>query len=87
MQYFDRPHFYQETQRVLCPQGGVIAIFENNRDWQKSAFLAAYEDWLKKNVQSPKQAPYSRSYRKYPFLDELQTEFHDAQEHQISWST
>jgi ubiquinone/menaquinone biosynthesis C-methylase UbiE len=45
IQWFDRPKFYAEAARVLCP-AGTLAIFENNRDWRNSALLDAHEDFL-----------------------------------------
>ena len=64
-QWFDRSRFYPEAARVLCP-GGVIAILQNNRDWESSAFLDDYEALLEEN--SP---GYSRHYRDFDYGHEL----------------
>ena len=55
--WFDRPAFFREALRVLSPRG-VLFLIENNRNWKRSAFLAAYEDLLEEL--SPN---YSRHYR------------------------
>ena len=55
--WFDRPAFFREALRVLSPRG-VLFLIEKNRNWKRSAFLAAYEDLLEEL--SPN---YSRHYR------------------------
>ena len=55
--WFDRPAFFREALRALSASG-VLFLIENNRDWKRSAFLAAYEDLLEEL--SPN---YSRHYR------------------------
>ena len=55
--WFDRPAFFREALRVLSASG-VLFLIENNREWKRSAFLAAYEDLLEEL--SPN---YSRHYR------------------------
>ncbi len=63
--WFDRPVFYREAARVLQRDGG-LAILQNNRDWQKSAFLEAYEEFLEKHSEH-----YSRYYRSFDIAAEL----------------
>jgi SAM-dependent methyltransferase len=65
-QWFDRPAFFAECRRVLHP-GGVVAVLENNRSWQRSGLLAAYEDFLEEA--SP---GYRRDYRAFDYRSELQ---------------
>ena len=65
VQWFDRPAFYAEALRVLRP-GGVLAVAQNNRDWQGSGFLESYEALLERY--SP---GYSRSYRSFDVLAEF----------------
>ena len=55
--WFDQPAFFREALRVLSASG-VLFLIENNRDWKRSAFLAAFEDLLEEL--SPN---YSRCYR------------------------
>jgi ubiquinone/menaquinone biosynthesis C-methylase UbiE len=43
--WFDRPHFYAETARVLTP-GGSMALIQNERRWWDSEALAEYETIL-----------------------------------------
>lgn len=65
VQWFDRPAFYTEAVRVLRP-GGILAVLQNNREWQRSEFLNAYETLLEQY--SP---GYSRSYRSFDVLAEF----------------
>jgi SAM-dependent methyltransferase len=65
-QWFDRRAFYAETMRVLRPHG-AIALIQNNRHWQESEFLSAYETLLERS--SP---GYSRNYRAFDYRQELE---------------
>lgn len=82
IQWFDRPRFYAEAARVLLP-GGVLAIVQNNRDWQGVRWLDAYERFLEEN--SP---GYSRAYRDFDLEGELTTAagFRDFQRHEARWT-
>ena len=57
LHWFDRPAFFREALRVLSASG-VLFLIENNRDWKRSAFLAAYED-----LPEELSPDYSRHYR------------------------
>jgi ubiquinone/menaquinone biosynthesis C-methylase UbiE len=65
LQWFSRQQFYQEASRIL-KQNGVLAIVQNNRDWENSPFLDDYEQLLEKY--SP---GYSRHYRSFNITEEL----------------
>lgn len=65
IQFFDRPVFYAEAERVLCP-GGLLGVLQNNRDWRASALLDAYETYAEANA-----AGYSRDYRDIDLMGEL----------------
>ena len=65
LQWFDRPRFYAEARRVLRPCG-TLAVLQNNRDWQSSAFLEEYETFLESN-----NPVYSRNYRAFDIQSEL----------------
>ena len=65
LQWFDRPEFYKEACRVLRP-GGTLGILQNNRDWQSSTFLDAYESFME--TQNPS---YNRNYRAFDIFGEL----------------
>lgn len=65
LQWFDRPRFYAEARRVLR-SSGVLAILQNNRSWQRSAFLAEYESFLESHGPA-----YRRDYRAFPIEQEL----------------
>ncbi len=65
VQWFERPLFYSEVRRVLV-SGGTFAILENNRRWQCSPFLDAYEGFLEAHSES-----YSRHYREHDYSSEL----------------
>jgi ubiquinone/menaquinone biosynthesis C-methylase UbiE len=66
LQWFDRPRFYTEAVRVLRP-AGTLAVIQNNRDWQGSTFLDAWETFLE--GQNP---AYNRNYRAFDIHSELQ---------------
>lgn len=57
IQFFDRPVFYAQADRLLAP-GGLLSVIQNNRVWQKSPLLDAHERFVETNDPS-----YSRSYR------------------------
>ena len=65
LHWFDRPRFYAESARIL-EAGGCLAIMQNNRDWENSAFLNAYESFLETHIDQ-----YSRYYRSFDILEEL----------------
>jgi SAM-dependent methyltransferase len=64
-QWFDRRAFYAEARRVLHA-GGIVVLLENNRSWQRSGLLAAYETFLE--AASP---GYRRDYRAHDYCVEL----------------
>lgn len=82
IQWFDRPRFYAEAARLLLPGGG-LAVIQNNRDWQHSAFLDDYETFLETHGDR-----YTRHYRDLPLEDELQAlvGFGDYQRHESRWT-
>lgn len=63
--WFDRPRFYAEVTRVLA-RGGVLAIMQNNRAWERSTLVDAYETLLERH--SP---GYVRAYRVFDIAAEL----------------
>jgi SAM-dependent methyltransferase len=67
VQWFDRPSFYSEALRVLHATG-TLALLQNNRDWQQSKFLDAYEALLESAGTG-----YCRSYRDFDYASELRT--------------
>lgn len=80
VQWFDRPAFFAEAQRVLAPKG-VLVLLENNRDWRNSALLDAYESLLEANAPG-----YSRHYRDHDYAAELTAAgFSDVNIHTVSW--
>lgn|GEM_PF-455132 len=80
VQWFARPAFFAESRRVLAANG-ILALLENNRNWQSSAFLEAYETLLEDNTPG-----YSRFYRDHDYAVELQTSgFSDVNAHSITW--
>lgn len=79
-QWFDRPAFYAEARRALRPHG-AIALIQNNRNWQTSEFLSAYEALLESS--SP---GYSRNYRAFDYRQELEAQgFTRIRVHQAEW--
>ncbi len=85
-QWFDRPAFYAEARRVLKPNG-VIAIYENNRDWQNSAFLETHEAFLESySIDMASGKKYSRHYRDFPYEAELSENFADAHTQAFPWT-
>ncbi|HEX3997718.1 MAG TPA: methyltransferase domain-containing protein [Pirellulales bacterium] len=79
--WFDRERFYAEAARVLAP-GGIVALVFNNRRWQDDAFQEDFETLLERI--SP---GYSRSYRDFAFLAELQAQndFGPAAQSHVDW--
>lgn len=85
-QWFNRPDFYGTINRILKPNG-VVAIYENNRDWQHSELLDQHEKFLEQySVNTETQQHYSRHYRDIPYTQELATHFRDVQERDFSWT-
>ncbi|TAK76024.1 MAG: class I SAM-dependent methyltransferase, partial [Gammaproteobacteria bacterium] len=72
VQWFDRPKFYVEVHRIL-KEGGVVAIYENNRDWKKSRFLEKYEELLEQYAYKDDGSQYSRFYRDFSYDEELKS--------------
>ncbi len=64
-QWMDRPLLLSTVSNQL-QTGGVMAVIQNNRDFQNSQFLAAYETLLEE--MSPN---YCRYYRNFDFLQEM----------------
>jgi len=81
IQWFEREVFYREAGRVL-QSGGCLALLQNNRNWQMSALLEAYEKFLEEHGES-----YSRHYRDLPIADELEAlaDFREATSVQVEW--
>lgn len=65
VQFFDRPLFYAEANRILAPNG-ILSIIQNNRVWQDSPLLDAHETFVENNDPS-----YSRDYRDIDLEGEL----------------
>ena len=65
IQFFNRPIFYREVGRVLR-KDGLLAVFQNERQWKKSDFLEDYEQFVERL-----DPGYSRNYRKFNLLAEL----------------
>lgn len=84
VQWFDRPKFYAEAHRALR-RGGVIALFENNRDWRRSAFLEAHEAFLEAHAVRKDGSRYSRHYRDHPYAQELFRTFGNVTARQFEW--
>lgn len=82
--WFDRPRFYTEALRVLRP-GGVIGIFENNRDWRRSALLDVHEGFLEAHAVRRDGSRYSRFYRDHPYAQELLRAFGNVVAEQFTW--
>ena len=80
--WFDRPAFYTETSRVLAP-GGTVAVLNNDRDWESSDFVDAYEGLLERYGDD-----YRRDYRVFDTVGEMNaTEgLADAVEHSSAWT-
>ncbi|MFS8180157.1 class I SAM-dependent methyltransferase [Pseudovibrio denitrificans] len=80
-QWFDRPRFYEEAQRLLI-KGGHLVIIENNRQLEGSAFMDAYETLIETH-----NSAYSRDYRKFDYAQEMvQAGFADTQIQSFPWS-
>jgi len=85
-QWFNRNLFYCEVQRILKPNG-VVAIYENNRDWENSDFLAKHEEFLEKySVDTNTQEYYSRYYRNFPYENELVEKFKNKKTSTFLWN-
>ncbi|MDE1997078.1 MAG: methyltransferase domain-containing protein [Rhizobiaceae bacterium] len=85
IQWFDRPKFYAEVARVLRP-GGVLAVFENNRDWQRSGLLEEHETFLETHAVRGDGSRYSRFYRDHPYAQELFRLFGNVVASQFTWT-
>jgi ubiquinone/menaquinone biosynthesis C-methylase UbiE len=84
MHWFDRPAFYAEAARVLAP-GGTLAVFENNRDWRRSALLDEHEAFLEAHAVKKSGAAYSRFYRDHPYAQELFRAFGKVRAERFEW--
>jgi ubiquinone/menaquinone biosynthesis C-methylase UbiE len=84
MHWFDRPAFYAEAARVLA-SGGVLAVFENNRDWRRSALLDEHEAFLEAHAVEKSGAAYSRFYRDHPYAHELFRAFGNVRAEKFEW--
>jgi len=79
-QWFDRALFLAEARRVLGARG-VLAVLQNDRDWQQGGVTAAYEEFLEAN--SP---GYRRHYRSFDTADELELGgFHHPRSAEPHW--
>lgn len=83
-QWFDRPKFYAEVLRIL-KFGGIVAIYENNRDWQNSEFLAKHETFLETYADKSDGTKYSRYYRDFDYAGELKKIFHHVETQTFTW--
>ncbi|GAB3714580.1 class I SAM-dependent methyltransferase [Nocardiopsis nanhaiensis] len=79
--WFDRPAFYAESARLLTT-GGTLAVLNNNRDLDGSAFTDDHEDLLERY--SP---GYDRYYRTYDLVGEMSETrtLTGATEHTFPW--
>jgi ubiquinone/menaquinone biosynthesis C-methylase UbiE len=85
MHWFDRPAFYAEAARILAP-GGVLAVFENNRNWRRSALLDAHEAFLETHATDEKSGlAYSRFYRDHPYAQEMFHAFGNVRAERFEW--
>jgi len=84
MHWFDRPAFYAEAARVLGPSG-ILAVFENNRNWRQSALLDAHESFLEAHAIERSGAVYSRFYRDHPYAQELFRAFGNVRAEKFEW--
>lgn len=83
--WFDRQKFYSEAQRIL-KTGGILAIIENNRNYQKSEFLDKYESFLESYVINPTtQVKYCRHYKDYDYKAEMSQVFGNCIIHEFEW--
>jgi ubiquinone/menaquinone biosynthesis C-methylase UbiE len=82
--WFDRPAFYAEAARALGP-GGALAVFENNRNWRRSALLDQHEAFLEAHALEKSGTPYSRSYRDHPYAQELFRAFGNVRAEKFEW--
>ncbi|WP_306366393.1 class I SAM-dependent methyltransferase [Nocardiopsis sp. CC223A] len=80
--WFDRPAFYAEAARVLAP-GGTAAVLHNDRDWESSDFVDAYEGLLEKHGDD-----YRRDYRVFDTVGEMNAAegLADAVGHSTAWT-
>jgi ubiquinone/menaquinone biosynthesis C-methylase UbiE len=84
MHWFDRPAFYAEAARVLS-SGGLLALFENNRNWRRSALLDQHEAFLEAHAHEKSGAAYSRFYRDHPYAQELFRAFGNVRAESFEW--
>ncbi|MFD6096513.1 class I SAM-dependent methyltransferase [Nocardiopsis flavescens] len=77
--WFDRPAFYAEAARVLEP-GGTVAVLHNDRDWESSDFVDAYEGLLEKYGDD-----YRRDHRVFDTVGEMNAA--DGLAHAVAHST
>lgn len=82
--WFDRAAFFDEAARVLAT-GGVLAMFQNNRDWRTSPFMEAYERFIEAHAIRGDGSRYTRAYRDGPFAQELLRRFGHVVAQQFRW--
>jgi len=68
VQWFDRSVFYKEAARIL-KSGAVLAVVQNNRDWQSSLFLSEYENFIE---------TYGKDYTRYYRSFDIEQEINDS---------
>lgn len=83
--WFDRRAFYREAARVLA-RGGTLALFENIRDWRRSAFLDAHETFLETHSADREGRLYRRTDRDKPYAQEIFEAFGNANARSYSWT-
>jgi ubiquinone/menaquinone biosynthesis C-methylase UbiE len=80
-QWFDRRCFLAEARRALGT-GDILAVLQNDRDWQQGGVAAAYEEFLE--AHSP---GYTRHYRSFDVAEELESGgFHHPRLAELCWA-
>ncbi|SDQ72864.1 class I SAM-dependent methyltransferase [Pseudovibrio sp. Tun.PSC04-5.I4] len=81
-QWFVRPQFYTEAQRLLNPTSGRLVILENNRNLEASAFMEDYEALIETH-----NPTYSRNYRGFDYAGEMASAgFKQVETHNVPWT-
>lgn len=60
-------------------------MFENNRDWRRSALLCQHEAFLEAHATEKSGAAYSRFYRDHPYAQELFRAFGNVRAESFAW--